>query len=88
MHVIIHYVIMENNDNNNKKNENNRNQKDHANVDNIVADVNHLPEDFERLNVMQIRGVMHHFNILFCDNNGNILPQFRTHGNTIVRRRT
>ena len=77
-----------NNKNNNNNNNNDHNQNDYANVDNIVAEVYHLPEDFRCLNVMQMRGVMHHFKIPFRDNNGNILPQFRTNGNTFVTRRS
>ena len=55
-----------------------QNDNDYDNVDRIVRQRYDQEIDFRNMNVRQIRGVMNYHNIPYRDDNGNILPQYRT----------
>ena len=60
---------------------------DYDDVDNVVLQQYNNEHELEKLNIRQMRGVMRYHNIPYLDDNGNILPPFRTNNDILIRRR-
>ena len=60
---------------------------DYDNVDHIVLPQYNNDQQLANVNVRQMRGIMRYHNIPYLDDDENILPQFRTNGGALIRRR-
>ena len=63
-----------------------QNQQDYDDPGHVLQRYSNAAE-LQNYNIRRMRGIMNHFNIPFRDDNGIILPQFRTGNNAFILRR-